>query len=141
LNEGGTPTRARGSRRDIDASHEHLIGRLRGRADAIYVCGDVVTISNRVRINTFALLARLPTMHGNRELLEGGGLISYGPNTPDLFRRGADFVDKILHGKKPADIPVELPTKFDLVVNLITAQALGIEVPPTLLARADEVIE
>jgi putative tryptophan/tyrosine transport system substrate-binding protein len=114
---------------------------LKGRAEALYVCADGLTISNRVRINTFALVARLPTMHDNRELLEGGGLISYGANTPDLFRRGADYVDKILRGTKPAEIPVEQPIKFDLVVNLITAKALGIEVPPTLLARADEVIE
>jgi putative tryptophan/tyrosine transport system substrate-binding protein len=80
-------------------------------------------------------------MHGNRENVDAGGLISYGPNLPDLHRRAADFVDKILRGAKPAEIPVEQPTKFDLVVNLITAQALGLPVPPTLLARADEVIE
>src|SRR5262249_52354177 len=80
-------------------------------------------------------------MHGSREGVEAAGLISYGPNLPDLFRRAADFVDKILRGAKPADIPVEQPRKFDLVINLTTAKALGLEVPPTLLARADEVIE
>ena len=80
-------------------------------------------------------------MHGNRENVDAGGLISYGPNLPDLHRRAADFVDKILRGAKPAEVPVEQPTRFDLVVNLITAQALGLLVPPTLLARADEVIE
>jgi ABC-type uncharacterized transport system substrate-binding protein len=88
-----------------------------------------------------AVGARLPTIHGNRENVEAGGLMSYGPNLPDLHRRAAEFVDKILRGTKPGDIPVEQPTKFDFVVNLITAKALGLEVPPTLLARADEVIE
>jgi len=83
----------------------------------------------------------LPTMHGARTYLEGAGLMSYGPNFPNMFRRSADFVDKILRGAKPADIPVEQPTKFDLVINLTTAKALGLELPPTLLARADEVIE
>ena len=97
--------------------------------------------TNRIRINTLALGARLPTMHGFREAVEAGGLIFYGPSFADLFRRAADYVDKILRGTKPGDIPVEQPTKYDLIVNLITAQALGIEIPPTLLARADEVIE
>ena len=111
------------------------------RADALYVPMDGLTINQRVHINTSALVARLPTMHGIRAQLEGGGLMSYGANTSDLFRRGGDFVDKILRGAKPADIPVEQPTKFDLVLNLITAKALGLTVPPMLLARADEVIE
>ena len=111
------------------------------RADALYVPVDGVTINQRVHINTSALVARLPTMHGLRAQLEGGGLMSYGANTSDLFRRAGDFVDKILRGAKPADIPVEQPTKFDFVVNLITAKALGLNVPPTLLARANEVIE
>ena len=102
---------------------------------------DPLVITNRIRINTLALGARLPTMHGLREYVEAGGLMSYGPNFPDLFRRAADYVDKILRGAKPADIPVEQPTKFDLVINLTTAKALGLTVPPTLLARADEVIE
>ena len=114
---------------------------LKGRADALYVCADPLVITNRIRINTLALGARLPTMHGIREYVEAGGLMSYGPNFPDLFRRAADYVDKILRGAKPADIPVEQPTKFDLVINLTTAKALGLDVPPTLLARADEVIE
>ena len=98
-------------------------------------------ITHQVRINTLALAARLPTMHGLREHVEAGGLMSYGPNFPDLWRRAADFVDKILRGAKPADIPVEQPTKFDLVINLTTAKALGLEVPQSVLARADEVIE
>jgi len=80
-------------------------------------------------------------MHGSRDYVEAGGLISYGPNTPNQFRRAADYVDKILRGAKPGDIPVEQPTKFDLIVNLTTAKALGLEIPPTLLSRADEVIE
>ena len=114
---------------------------LKGRAEALYVCADPLVITNRIRINTLALGARLPTMYGFREYVEAGGLMSYGPNFPDLFRRAADYVDKILRGAKPADLPVEQPTKFDLVINLTTAKALGLTVPPTLLARADEVIE
>jgi putative ABC transport system substrate-binding protein len=114
---------------------------IEARADALYVPVDGLTISQRAHINTSALVARLPTMHGIRAQLEGGGLMSYGANTSDLFRRGGDFVDKILRGAKPGDIPVEQPTKFDFVLNLITAKALGLTVPPMLLARADEVIE
>ena len=114
---------------------------LNGRADTLYVVGDPLANFNRIRINTFALVARLPTMYVQREYVEAGGLMSYGPNYPDLNRRAADYVDKILRGAKPAELPVEQPTKFDLVVNLVTARALGITVPPTLLARADEVIE
>jgi ABC-type uncharacterized transport system substrate-binding protein len=114
---------------------------LKGRADALYVCTDPLVFTNLVRINTLALAARVPTMHGRREYVETGGLMSYGPNFPNQFRRAADFVDKILRGTKPSDIPVEQPTKFDLVINLVTAKALGLDVPPTLLARADEVIE
>ena len=114
---------------------------LKDRAQAVYVVNEPLTITNRALINTLALAARLPTMHGSREQVEAGGLISYAANFPDLFRRAADYVDKILRGAKPADIPVEQPTKFDLVINLTTAKALGLAVPPTLLARADEVIE
>ena len=114
---------------------------LKGRADALYVITDALVSTNRVRINTIALAARLPTMHGVRDYVEAGGLMSYGASYSDRFRRAGDYVDKILRGAKPADLPVEQPTKFDFVINLTTAKALGLEVPPTLLARADEVIE
>jgi putative tryptophan/tyrosine transport system substrate-binding protein len=121
---------------DIAAAFDTLKG-----ADALYVVSDPIVNANRIRLNTLALGARLPTMHSIREYVEAGGLMSYGPNFPELWRHTANFVDKILRGTKPADIPVEQPTKFDLVVNLITAKALGLTVPPMLLARADEVIE
>jgi putative ABC transport system substrate-binding protein len=111
------------------------------RVEALYVVGDPLVTTNRTRINTLALGGRLPTMYPNRENVQAGGLISYGPNFADLYRRAADYVDKILRGAKPADLPVEQPTKFDLVINLTTAKALGLIVSPALLARADEVIE
>ena len=115
---------------------------VKGRADALLVCQDLLTRgSTRLRINTLALAARLPGMHASRELIEAAGLMSYGPNFVDLYRRAGDYVDKILRGAKPADLPVEQPTKFDLVINLITARALGLTISPTLLAAADEVIE
>ena len=114
---------------------------VKGRADALYVCQDLLTRANRLRINTLALAARLPVMLASRELIEAAGLMSYGPNFVDLYRRAGDYVDKILRGAKPGDLPVEQPTKLELVINLITAQALGLRVPPSLLARADEVIE
>jgi putative tryptophan/tyrosine transport system substrate-binding protein len=114
---------------------------LNGRSEALYVCADAFVNTNRVRINTLAIATRQPTMHAIREFVEGGGLMSYSANFPDLFRRAAELVDKILRGAKPADIPVEQPTKFDLVINLTTAKALGLTIPPALLARADEVIE
>ncbi len=111
---------------------------LKSRADALYVCTDALANTNRIRINIAAVGERLPTMHGSRDYVEAGGLMSYGPNFPDLFRRAGDLVDKILRGAKPADLPVEQPTKFDLVVNLTTAKALGLELPTTVLARAAE---
>jgi putative tryptophan/tyrosine transport system substrate-binding protein len=114
---------------------------LQVRADALYVAADPLLGTNRIRINTLALGARLPTMHDFREYVEAGGLMSYGPNLVDVFRRSADFVDKILRGAKPDDIPVEQPTKFDLVINLTTAKALGLTIPESFLLRADEVIE
>jgi len=114
---------------------------LRGRADALYVASDPLLNSDRVRINTLALDLQLPTLHGFREYVEAAGLVSYGPNFLDLFRRAAEYVDKVLRGAKPSDLPVEQPTKFDLVIKMKTAKALGLILPPTLLARADEVIE
>jgi putative ABC transport system substrate-binding protein len=113
---------------------------LKDRAEALYISLDPLMGANQSRINTLALAARLPTMHGRREPVEAGGLMSYAVNFEELFRRAADFVDKILRGTKPADIPVEQPTKFELVVNLTTAKALGLIVPPTLLVFA-EVVE
>jgi putative ABC transport system substrate-binding protein len=114
---------------------------LRDRADALYVVGDALMITRRVQINTLALVARLPTIYVVREYVETGGLMSYGPNFPDLFRRAADYVDKILRGTKPGEIPVEQPTKFDLAINLTTAKALGLAIPESFLLRVDEVIE
>jgi putative tryptophan/tyrosine transport system substrate-binding protein len=114
---------------------------LKGGVEALYVCVEPLVNSNRIRINTLALNARLPTMYGLREYVEAGGLMSYGPNIPDQYRRAADLVDKILRGTKPGDIPVEQPTKFALVINLKTAKALGLTIPEAFLSRADEVIE
>jgi putative tryptophan/tyrosine transport system substrate-binding protein len=114
---------------------------IKGRVDGLYVAGAPLFTTNRVRIHTLALAARLPTIHSFRELVEAGGLMSYGPNFPDLFRRAADLIDKVLRGAKPADIPVEQPTRFDLVINLTTAKALGLAIPEAFLSRADEVIE
>ena len=111
-----------------------------GRAEALFVSGDPLFFNNRIRINTLALGGRLPTMHNFREYVEAGGLMSYGPNLPDQYRHAAEFVDKILRGTKPADIPVEQPTRFDLVVNLTTAKALGLTIPESFLLRVDEVI-
>jgi putative ABC transport system substrate-binding protein len=122
---------------DIPAAIE----RVKGRVDALYVMNEPLTITHRAHINALALDARLPTVYAFREFVDAGGLISYGPSFPDLFRRSAGYVDKILRGAKPADLPVEQPTAFDLVVNLRTAKGLGLELPPALLARADEVIE
>jgi putative ABC transport system substrate-binding protein len=112
---------------------------LNGQADGLYVVSDGLVSANHTRIATFALTARLPTIWVARQYV--GGLMSYGPNYSDLFRRGAEITDKILRGAKPADIPVEQPTKFDFVINLITAKALGLTIPESLLLRADKVIE
>jgi putative ABC transport system substrate-binding protein len=118
-----------------------VIEALNGRADAIYVCLDPLVYTNAVLINDLGLAARLPVIHGVRESVLVGGLMSYGPDFPDLSRRAAEMASKILRGTKPADIPVEQPTKFDLIINLKTAKSLGLTIPPTVLARAEEVIE
>jgi putative ABC transport system substrate-binding protein len=122
---------------DIDPAFQVL----KSRAQALYVPATSVALVNRIRINTLALAAHVPTMFGVREYVEAGGLMSYGPNWPQMWGRAADIVDKILRGAKPADLPVEQPTKFDFAINLTTAKALGLTVPDKLLAFADEVIE
>jgi putative tryptophan/tyrosine transport system substrate-binding protein len=114
---------------------------LKATADALYVAIDQLMVANLMRILTLALGARLPTIFSTRDFVRGGGFMSYGPSYTERFGRAADYVDKILRGTKPGDIPVEQPTKFELVVNLITAQALDVRVPPSLLAIADEVID
>jgi putative ABC transport system substrate-binding protein len=114
---------------------------IKTRADALYVVLDPIMNARRIRINILALGARLPTMVPFRAFVEAGGLMSYAPNQSQVFRRSADYVDKILRGAKPGDIPVEQPIKFDLVINLTTAKALGLAVPDKLLVAADEVIE
>jgi len=114
---------------------------LKAGSQALYVCASPLVNANHARINTLALGARLPTMHAVRDFLGAAGLMSYGPSIVHAFRRAADYVDKILRGAKPVDLPVEQPTKFDLVFNLTTAKALDLEIPAMLLARADEVIE
>jgi putative ABC transport system substrate-binding protein len=114
---------------------------LKGKADALFLVGDPLMTANRIQVTSLALAARLPTIYVHREYVDAGGLASYGPNFPDLFRRAAEVVDKILRGAKPGDIPVEQPTKFELVINLTTAKALGLSIPESFLLRADEVIE
>lgn len=122
---------------DIGAAIEAL----KGRAEGLYVQSDPLFNFNRVKVSTLAVRARLPTVTGFRSFVDAGGLMSYGPNFPNLFRRAAEYVDKILRGAKPIDLPVEQPTKFTLTINTTTAKVLGLALPPTLLARADELIE
>jgi putative tryptophan/tyrosine transport system substrate-binding protein len=114
---------------------------LNPQADALYVVQDAVIVANRTAIVAFALTRRLPTIFSARDFVQAGGLLSYGPNYPGVFRRAADYVDKIMRGAKPSDLPIEQPTKFDLVINLTIARALGVTIPEKLLALADEVIE
>src|ERR1041385_1197385 len=120
---------------------DETINSLNGTAEALYVLPIPHFYANRVQINEAAIASRLPTMYVIREYVQAGGLVSYGPNWPSMWRRAADLVAKVLSGVKPEDIPVQQPTEFDLVINSRTAKALGLAVPPALLARADEVIE
>jgi putative ABC transport system substrate-binding protein len=135
----GLETSAIGIRRAEDIAPAFKTAK--GGADAVFIVIDPLLTAHRVGISILAVGARLPTISGQREFVDAGSLISYGPNFPDLFRRAGDFVNKILRGAKPADLPIEQPTKFDLVVNLTTAKALGLTIPQSLLAVADEVIE
>jgi len=118
----------------LESLNDHL-------PDALYVPADATLASNRIAINTFTLNARLPTMLAFQEFVETGGLMCYGPNYTSMFRRAAEYVDKILRGAKPADMPFEQPTKFDLVINLATAKAIGLNISEAFLLRADKVIE
>ena len=113
----------------------------RARAQAVLMLGSAILLAERQRVAELAIKHRLPTMSMIKDIVEAGGLMSYSPNWDDLYRRGAIYVDKILKGANPADLPVEQPTKFELVINLKTAKALGLTIPPTLLQRADQVIE
>jgi putative ABC transport system substrate-binding protein len=147
LKEAEVATRALGVRlqlveargpADIDRAFSDMT---RGRAGALTVLGSVMFLNERRRLVDLAAKNRLPVVYAQREFVDAGGLMAYGPNVADLFRRAATYVDKILKGAKPGDLPVEQPTKFDLVVNLKTAKALGLTIPPSLLLRADQVIE
>ena len=111
------------------------------RVGALLVVADPAFIFHRTRLADLAAKSHLPAAYGLRDTVEAGGLMSYGPSTPDLYRRAATFVDKILKGAKPADLPVEQPTKYELIINMKTAKALGLTIPQSLLLRADEVIQ
>jgi putative ABC transport system substrate-binding protein len=111
------------------------------RAGALFVLGDPIFFAHRTRIVGLAAKSRLPAMYGNREFVDVGGLMFYGATLSDMYHLAATYVDKILNGAKPADLPVEQPTKYELVINLKTAKALGLTIPPSLLLRADQVIQ
>ncbi len=149
---GGSSCRTRGPRGGLTAGAARgaappapAVESLNGRADVLYVVNDALVVTNRNRIRQrivdLAAKNRLPTVYTIRSYVDGGGLMSYGPNVADLNRRAASYVDKILKGAKPADLPVEQPTKFELFINLKTAKVLGVAMPNTLLAQADDVIE
>jgi putative ABC transport system substrate-binding protein len=122
---------------DIPSAFEAV----RGRVDMLYFCNDPLLTNSRIPIAIMSAAVRLPTMFNFRENVDAGGLMSYGANLPEMFRRAAEMVDKILRGTRPGDLPVQQPTKFDLVINATTARALGIALPPSLIARSDDVIE
>jgi putative ABC transport system substrate-binding protein len=113
----------------------------RQRPGALFILADRFLLAHRAQIVDVAARQRLPAMYPYREFADAGGLIAYAPSSPDMFRRSASFVDKILKGAKPGDLPVEQPTKFELVINMKTAKALGLTIPPSLLLRADEIIQ
>jgi putative ABC transport system substrate-binding protein len=123
---------------DLDAAFAAIV---KEKPDGLLILADRIFLHNRQRMMDFAIEHRLPSVNAYRELVEAGGLISYGPSYEEMHRRAADYVDRILKGARPGDLPVEQPTRFTLIVNLKAAKALGLEVPPTLVARADEVIE
>ena len=127
--------------RNADELDKALEGATSARADALAILPEPVFVANLKRIADFAAKNHLPSIFHLKEFADVGGLLTYGPHRSDLFRRSAAYIDKILKGAKPADLPIQLPTKFELVINLKTARALGLDVPPSLLARADEVIE
>jgi putative ABC transport system substrate-binding protein len=127
--------------RDVPEIERGIAEFARGPNDGLVVTIGGTTIRNRSLISTLAVRHRLPAVYANRFFATGGGLIAYGPDFVDQFRRAADYVDRILKGAKPSDLPVQAPTKYQLVINLKAAKAIGLDVPPTLLARADEVIE
>jgi putative ABC transport system substrate-binding protein len=126
------------SRWDLDRAFEEA---MLGQVDALIAVEDYVTVTARARIVEFAAMSKLPVIYGLREFVEAGGLIAYGTDRRDLFRRAATYVHRILQGASPGDLPVEQPTKFELVINLKTARAIGLTIPPSLLLRADQVIE
>ncbi len=127
--------------RDVSELERAFEDAVRGRADVLHVYGDPLAFNQRARLAELAMKHRLPTMHFFREAVEAGGLLSFGPIQTQLYRNAAKFVDKILRGTKPGDIPVEQPTEYEFVINLKTAKALGLTIPPAVLARADEVIQ
>ena len=127
--------------RDADDFEKIFAAINKERQDGLYVTGGPLMTANRKRIADFALKSRLPSMYNSREAVEAGGLMSYGADLADSYRRVAYFVDRILKGAKPADLPVEQPTKFELVINLKTAKQIGLTIPPELLARANRLIK